>query len=161
MLWPVTSTQYSRPGLWDQGVYPRFCDTRASPLYMGGWSLGGPFCCITVVISHNPGKYSIFTSISHVYLNHSRPRTVPRLMSASLPEGPWDLGGADIEMLRFASRFGTSLNCPGECGWSGPQTHTSCERILDVNQIIMPLNKSQVFFHVSCLSSTPFPPCLS
>ena len=30
-------------GLWDQGVYPHFCDTRESPFYMGGLSLGGLF----------------------------------------------------------------------------------------------------------------------
>ena len=47
-------------GLWDQGVYRHFCDTRKSPLYMGGWSLGGPFCCITeVVISHSPAVHQL------------------------------------------------------------------------------------------------------
>ena len=40
-------------GLWDQGVYPHFCDTRESPHYMVGLSLRGPLCCIAeVVIPH-------------------------------------------------------------------------------------------------------------
>ena len=51
--------------LWDQGVYPHFCDTRESPLYMGGWSLGGHFCCITeVVISHSPEPFCLCAKCS-------------------------------------------------------------------------------------------------
>ena len=37
-------------------MFPHFGDTRESPLYIGGWSFGGPFpfCCITeVVIPHS------------------------------------------------------------------------------------------------------------
>ena len=45
-----------------RGLSNHFCDTRESPLYMGGWSLGGPFCCITEVdsISHSPDENSDF-----------------------------------------------------------------------------------------------------
>ena len=54
-LAPPGRLRHFGSGLWDQGVYPHFCDTRESPLYMGSWSLGAPFCCITeVVISHSP-----------------------------------------------------------------------------------------------------------
>ena len=30
-------------GLWDQGVYPHFCDTRQSPLFHGWLVFGRPF----------------------------------------------------------------------------------------------------------------------
>ena len=49
----VSLRSRSETGLCDQGVYPHFCDTWISPLYMGGWSLGG-FLLSEVVISHSP-----------------------------------------------------------------------------------------------------------
>ena len=49
--------------VWDQGVYPDFCDTRESPLHMGGRSLGGPFCCITEVDSISTTALLLFIRI--------------------------------------------------------------------------------------------------
>ena len=46
-----TLSKRFRAGLWDLWVYP--CDTREFYLYMAS-SSGGPFGCITVVISHSP-----------------------------------------------------------------------------------------------------------
>ena len=37
----------SRSGLWDQGVYTHFCDTRGSPLYMGASSLAGQLVVVS------------------------------------------------------------------------------------------------------------------
>ena len=58
-VWPI---QYLS-GMWDQGVYPHFCDTRESPPLTGGSSLGlGPFCCIAEVdsISHSPFFFPLY-----------------------------------------------------------------------------------------------------
>ena len=42
-------------GLWDQGVFPHFCDTRESPPLYWGLVFGKPCFCITEVgISHSP-----------------------------------------------------------------------------------------------------------
>ena len=40
---PAADAHGSCAGLWDQGVLPHFCDTRESPLYMGGVVFGKPF----------------------------------------------------------------------------------------------------------------------
>ena len=53
--------QESRFGIWASfqnrvvgsrgfSVFPHFCDTRDSPLYVAGLSLRSPFCCITEVV---------------------------------------------------------------------------------------------------------------
>ena len=107
-------------GLWDQRVYPHFCDTRESPLSMGGWSLGGHFCCITeVVISHSPA-YDYASSCSWtICKNTTKIDFDPRLCLRLVPNRAYTEGEARskclLEFLRYFLQGSLkNTSCPSE-----------------------------------------------
>ena len=85
----LVKTLALKAGLWDQGVYTHFCDTREPPLYIGGLVFGRPFW-----LYHRSGHFpQPCLKVSVNEKTHPSPYLKVSFFAQGMPPPTWRLFG--------------------------------------------------------------------